>query len=80
MSGLRPDQRVIKARNTGGNDNTFPVRHPRFGRVAHGGATKHILSRMRATGRVGKRHRVKACNDVKREHVAYLASSTKAAR
>jgi len=24
-----------------------------FGRVAHGGATKHILSRMRATGRIG---------------------------
>lgn len=29
------------------------VRQPRFGHVAHGGATKHILSRMKATGRVG---------------------------
>ncbi len=35
------------------NDHTFPVSHPRFVRVAHGGATKHILSRMRGTGRVG---------------------------
>lgn len=34
------------------NDNTFPVSPPRFVRVAHGGATKHILSRMKATGRV----------------------------
>ncbi|MDI3151385.1 hypothetical protein, partial [Serratia nevei] len=44
---------LSKPGTPGGNDNTFPVSHPRFGRVANGGATKHILSHMRASSRVG---------------------------